>query len=137
MAQVEQPANLDRWDNPGRPADHPHPHPLRAAGLRRHQARPSTASSRDGDGAPYLRYSNTKMKREALVPIDEELDAMIGGQQRRIRGRWPGGTPVLFPRPNAQPRRHPPAQHRHLPRQPCAAGWHAATSATSTAGPST
>ena len=27
----------------------------------------------DAGGAPYLRYRNTKMKREALVPIDEEL----------------------------------------------------------------
>ncbi len=41
------------------------------------------------------------MKREALVPIDEELCALIGGQHDRVRGRWPDGTPVLFPRPHS------------------------------------
>jgi hypothetical protein len=29
----------------------------------------------DSDGALYLRYCNHKMKREALVPIDDELQA--------------------------------------------------------------
>ncbi len=38
------------------------------------------------------------MKREAAVPIDEELEAAIGEQQRRILARWPDGTPLLFPR---------------------------------------
>jgi integrase len=46
----------------------------------------------DADGAPHLRYWNTKMRREALVPIDEELRALIGGQHDRNRERWPGGT---------------------------------------------
>ena len=31
----------------------------------------------DADGAPYLRYYNHKMRREALVPIDEELAGQI------------------------------------------------------------
>lgn len=39
---------------------------------------------RDGDGAPYLRYTNRKMKREALVPIDEEVEQAITEQQQRI-----------------------------------------------------
>ena len=55
----------------------------------------------DADSAPYLRYSNTKMKREALVPIDEEITAMIAAQQQRNRERWPAGNPVLFPRPHS------------------------------------
>ncbi|MGP4103552.1 tyrosine-type recombinase/integrase [Nonomuraea sp. KM90] len=38
------------------------------------------------------------MKREALVPIDEELEREIRDHQRRLRDRWPQGTPVLFPR---------------------------------------
>jgi hypothetical protein len=38
-----------------------------AAGL------PFDCTVTDADGAPYLRYYNTKMKREALVPIDDEL----------------------------------------------------------------
>jgi len=33
------------------------------------------------------------------VPIDEELVREIGEQRQRTLERWPGGTPVLFPRP--------------------------------------
>lgn len=43
------------------------------------------------------------MKREALVPIDEELESEIVGQQRRVTDRWPGSTPVLFPKTKANP----------------------------------
>ncbi len=35
------------------------------------------------------------------MPIDDELQALIGDQQNRARERWPDGTPVLFPRPTA------------------------------------
>ena len=42
------------------------------------------------------------MKREALVPIDEELRALIGEQQNRILGRYPSPT-VLFPRATKNP----------------------------------
>ena len=50
----------------------------------------------DSDGAPYLRYFNHKMHRDALVPIDSN--------SRRDRTApathtWPAGTPILFPRP--------------------------------------
>jgi hypothetical protein len=31
------------------------------------------------------------MKREALVPIDSELQSMIAAQQDRNRERWPAG----------------------------------------------
>jgi integrase len=98
MAQVESPANLDRWDNPA--------YRLITVILIRCGLRISSAVSlpwdctvTDPDGAPYLRYWNTKMKREALVPIDDELPAMIGAQRDRVRLRWPDGTPVLFPQP--------------------------------------
>jgi len=57
----------------------------------------------DADAAPYLRYRNHKMKREALVPIDEQLHQLITDQQRRVLREWPGATPVLFPRPFANP----------------------------------
>jgi integrase len=98
MAQVENPANLDRWDNPA--------YRLITVILIRCGLRISSAVSlpwdctvTDPDGAPYLLYYNTKMKREALVPIDDELVAMISAQHDRVRLRWPDGTPVLFPRP--------------------------------------
>jgi len=58
---------------------------------------------RDGDGAPYLRYVNRKMKREALVPIDEEVGQAVAEQQRRMLRRWPGGSPWLFPAPKMNP----------------------------------
>ncbi|HEX2810531.1 MAG TPA: hypothetical protein VHN80_30580, partial [Kineosporiaceae bacterium] len=93
MAQVEQPANLDRWDNLT--------HRLITLILIRCGLRVSSAVTlpfdciaADADGAPYLRYRNTKMKREALVPIDEELHREIVQQQQRTLARFPGGTPV-------------------------------------------
>ena len=98
MAQVEDPANLDRWDNLA--------YQLITVILMRCGLRISDAAglafgcvAYDADGTPYLRYYNHKMRREALVPIDSELHDQIRGQQQRLTGRWPAGTPVLFPRP--------------------------------------
>lgn len=93
MAQVEQPANLERWHTPdGRAlALILMRCGLRAAGRRRlppglrlhHPGRRRRA---------YLRYLNRKMKREALVPIDEEVEGEIAAQQQRMLERWPGGS---------------------------------------------
>jgi len=100
MAQVEDPSNLERQDNP---AYRLITLILIRCGLRITDATaiPSGCVVRDADGAPYLRYYNRKMKREALVPIDEELEELIARQRERNRERWPHGTPVLFPRPTA------------------------------------
>jgi len=100
MAQAEDPASLDRWASP---AGRLITVILIRCGLRISSAvtLPPDCVATDADGAPYLRYCNTKMKREALVPIDEELAAMIAAQQDRNRERWPAGTPVLFPRPHS------------------------------------
>jgi integrase len=102
MAQVEQPANLDRWHNPEAR--------LLTVILIRCGLRVGDASKiafdcvvRDGDGAPYLRYTNRKMKREALVPIDEEVEQAIVEQQQRILRRWPEASPWLFPAPKMNP----------------------------------
>ena len=100
MAQIEAPANLDRWPSPaGR---------LITLILTRCGLRISSALAlgfdcllHDGQGAPYLRYFNTKMRREAAVPIDEELEAAIRDQQRRVLNQWPDGTTCLFPRERA------------------------------------
>ena len=99
MAQVEQPANLARQDNPACR--------LITLILIRCGLRISSAAGlafdctvTDADGAPYLRYYNTKMKREALVPIDDELFRLIGEQKQRVLQRFPAGAPVLFPRQN-------------------------------------
>jgi len=98
MQQVEDGARLARWDNP---AYRLITLVLVQCGLRISSALTLAFDciARDSQGAPYLRYYNTKMKREALVPIDEELAAGICGQQERVTSRWPAGTPVLFPRP--------------------------------------
>jgi integrase len=97
MAQVEHPANLDRWDNPA--------HRLTTQILIRCGLRVSDALklerdciALDAEAAPYLRYFNHKMKREALVPIDEELHRLIGDQQQRVHP-----APLLFPRPTKNP----------------------------------
>lgn len=100
MTQIEAPASLDRWPSPaGR---------LVTLVLTRCGLRISSALAlgfdcllHDGQGAPYLRYFNTKMRREAAVPIDEELEAAIRDQQRQILDQWPEGTTCLFPRPRA------------------------------------
>jgi integrase len=57
---------------------------------------------RDPQGAVYLRYRNHKMRRDAVVPIDDELAAVIEAQQARTRQRFPT-TGVLLPRSSATP----------------------------------
>jgi integrase len=98
MAQLELDANLDRWGNLD--------YRLVTVILMRCGLRVSDALRLgsdcvvpDSDGAPYLKYFNHKMKRDALVPIDEQLHGLLDQQRDRNRGRWAAGTPVLFPRP--------------------------------------
>ena len=96
MTQVESPANLDRWTSPeGRLITLILIH----CGLRATDACTLAFDCliHDGQGAPYLRYFNHKMRREAAVPVDEELEAAIRGQQQRVADRWPGRHPHLFP----------------------------------------
>jgi integrase len=96
MAQVEAPQNLARWTNPnGRLVTLI----LIRCGLRASDActLPFDCLIHDGQGAPYLRYVNNKMRREAAVPIDEELEAEIRSQQQRVAARWPGEHRHLFP----------------------------------------
>ena len=100
MTQIEAPASLNRWPDPaGR---------LITLILTRCGLRISSALAldfncllHDSQGAPYLRYFNTKMRREAAVPIDEELQAAIVDQQRRVLDQWPDHATCLFPRPRA------------------------------------
>jgi integrase len=97
MAQVERSDNLARFADPA--------HQLVTmilirCGLRVSDALrlPHDCIVLDVDHAPYLRYFNHKMKREALVPIDEELRQEIATQQARAEH-----APVLFPRPTKNP----------------------------------
>jgi integrase len=98
MTQLESADNLDRWDNPTYRLVTVI---LMRCGLRVSDALrlPADCVVTDTDGAPYLRYFNHKMKRDALVPIDEELRDLLGHQRRHTTERWPASTPGLFPRP--------------------------------------
>jgi integrase len=99
MSQVEDPRNLRQWDNAA--------YLLATMILIRCGLRISDALrldrdclTADADQAPYLRYFNHKMKRQALVPIDEELHKLIRQQQQDVLARYPAGPPWLFPRPS-------------------------------------
>ena len=96
MTQLENADNLRRWDNP---VWRLVTIILIRSGLRLKDALrlPADCIIRDRDGAPYLRYHNHKMKREALVPIDEQVEAEIAEQRQRVRDGWPQGSPLLFP----------------------------------------
>lgn len=98
MTQLEHPDSLDRFTNPT--------YRLITVILMRCGLRITDALrlrgncvTTDADGAPYLRYFNHKMKRDALVPIDPDLTDMIGHQRRLVDEHWPEGTELLFPRP--------------------------------------
>lgn len=52
---------------------------------------------RDGQGAPYLRYVNHKMSRDAFVPIDDQLAGAIAAQQHAVITAFPQSG-CLLPR---------------------------------------
>jgi integrase len=102
MAQVEAVDNLNQWTNPC--------HRLVTVILIRCGLRVTDALRlehdcivTDAEGAPYLRYCNHKMKRQALVPIDEELQQMIVEQQARVTTDLGAAVAVLFPRATKNP----------------------------------
>ena len=110
MTQVESPANLARWPSPAGS--------LVTLILIRCGLRISSALAldfdcliHDGQGAPYLRYFNTKMKREAAVPIDEELEAEMVGSSA---ASWTAGQAAP---PACSPGRTPTSPEScHCPR---------------------
>ncbi len=57
----------------------------------------------DAEGAPYLRYFNHKMKREALVPIDEHLRQAITDQQVIVSDDVGASASTLLPRATKNP----------------------------------
>ena len=101
MGQLESPQNLGRFSDP---AHRLITEILMRSGLRASDAcqLESSCVTRDAQGASYLRYVNHKMRREAFVPIDDELAAAIQVQADRTRQRWPRST-RLFPRARTNP----------------------------------
>ena len=120
MAQLERPDNLSRWNIP---AYQLVTVILMRCGLRVTDALglPGDCIVRDVNGAPYLRYYNHKMKREALVPVDFGRTVNLAGRaadRRRARRRdqAPLSGASLPGRPGSPPQ-HPSARS-----QPAAAG---------------
>ena len=85
----------------------------------------------DAEGAPYLRYVNHKMKREALVPIDEELHAP--DPTNSTPHRRPAQPRSCSPARRRTPTAPAPTEQLHLPRAALPLARTAATSATNTA----
>jgi len=53
--------------------------------------------SDDSVGWPCLRFDNTKVSAEQLIPLSAKAAAAIRAQQDHDRRQWPAGTPWLFP----------------------------------------
>ena len=51
----------------------------------------------DEAGAPYLKFRNHKLSREAIIPISERLVAQIRRQQQDLRERFPTPPSILLP----------------------------------------
>ena len=96
MAQVESAANLHRWEDP---ACRLITVILVRCGLPISSARTLAFDCllHDAQGAPYRRYVNTKMRREAAVPIDEELETEIRSQQCRVHNAGPTAARICSP----------------------------------------
>lgn len=101
MAQLEDPANLARVTDP---ATRLIIEVLIHTGLRLGDARRLGIDCliRDPQQAAYLHYRNHKMRREAIVPIDDQLAVKIEDQQRAVHARHPRAG-VLLPRSSANP----------------------------------
>ena len=51
----------------------------------------------DEAGAPYLRFYNHKLSREAIIPVSDRLVVQIRAQQQDLHERFPTPPPVLLP----------------------------------------
>ena len=96
MAQLEDAANLDKLTDPRWRLLFPL---LMETGLRINDALhlAQDCVTFDRHQAPYLRYYNRKMKREALVPISTDIAAAIAEQAQLVRTEY-STRAVLFPR---------------------------------------
>ena len=74
-------------------------------GLRSVDARhlPFDPITTDQTGAPYLRFVNHKLSREAIIPISQRLLAQLRRQQAHLRERFGFDPPLLLPRPRSNP----------------------------------
>jgi integrase len=99
---------LEREDNLARIADPTTRHlviVLIETGLRASDAcqLPADGLVDDSAGWPCLRFFNSKVKTEQLVPLSAKAASVIKAQQQHLRQRWPAGTRWLFPRVQSNP----------------------------------
>lgn len=104
MAQIESPQSLARLEQPHRLMMQI----LIGTGLRQTDAYRLEIDClvRDGNGAPYLRYRNHKMNREAVVPVDDQLAVAIEQQARDVVAQVPKAV-LLTPAPDSADGRRP------------------------------
>ncbi len=71
----------------------------------------------DSTGWPCLRFTNTKIGAEQLIPLSVKAADTIRAQQSHVRDRWPAGSPWLFPGIAANPDGSKPYAHGSLSSQ--------------------
>ena len=96
MAQLESDTNLARIANP---TVRHLVILLMETGLRGGDAceLPFNPMIEDSSGWPCLRFSNSKVAAEQLIPLSPKAAETIRAQQAHVRMVWPGGSPWLFP----------------------------------------
>jgi integrase len=57
----------------------------------------------DQAGAPYLKFYNHKLSREAVIPVSDRLVAQVRRQQEDLRERFAAPPPFLLPRIRKNP----------------------------------
>lgn len=96
MAQLEDPENLARLRNPS--ARHLIVL-LMETGMRGGDASVLAFNPivNDSTGWPCLRFDNSKVGVEQLIPLSAKAADTVRAQQEHVRQQWPDGSPWLFP----------------------------------------
>ena len=71
----------------------------------------------DSVGWPCLRFDNSKVSAEQLIPLSAKAAATIRAQQAHVLHRWPAGSPWLFPGIEHNPDGAKPYAHGSLSHQ--------------------
>lgn len=102
MAQLESEANLARLEDP---TTRNLVIVLIETGLRASDACniPIDAVLDDSVGWPCLRFYNSKVRIEQLVPLSPKAAIALRSQGEIVRSDWPAGTRFLFPRERGNP----------------------------------
>ena len=96
MAQLEDPANLTQIANP---TVRHLVIVLMETGMRGGDASALEFNPiiNDSTGWPCLRFANSKVATEQLIPLSARAADTIRAQQAHVLDKWPGGSPWLFP----------------------------------------